>query len=56
MAETFYLRIKSTKDGKVLLEATGISEVHAYNLIKLYGNRVELYREDKLCKDQTGEK
>lgn len=41
----YYLRIYSSKDNSLLLEAQGISEVCAYNLIKLYGNRVRLLRE-----------
>lgn len=42
----YYLRIHSSKTNQLILEAQGISEVCAYNLIKLYGNYPTLVRED----------
>ena len=55
MQDTFMLTIISTKDGKVLIDASGISEVCAYNLIKLYGNKVILRRENNQW-EQIGKK
>ena len=42
----YYLRIYSSSDNKLLLEACGVNAVCAFNLIKLYpGNRVRMLRE-----------
>ena len=42
----YYLRIYSSSDNKLLLEAQGINAVCAFNFIKLYpGNRVRMLRE-----------
>ena len=42
----YYLRIYSSSDNTLLLEACGVNAVCAFNLIKLYpGNRVRMLRE-----------
>ena len=42
----YYLRIYSSSDNKLLLEAQGINAVCAFNLIKLYPDRrVRMLRE-----------
>ena len=42
----YYLRIYSSSDNKLLLEAQGINAVCAFNFIKLYPNqRVRMLRE-----------
>ena len=50
MQDRYHLKItrsvtnKSGPSGEILVDAIGISEVCAYNIIKLYGNCVELKR------------
>ena len=50
MQDLYHLKItrsltnKSGPSGEILVDAIGISEVCAYNIIKLYGNCVELKR------------
>ena len=39
---SYHLQIISTKDDTILVDAHCISLVCAYNIIKLYGNRVVL--------------
>ena len=58
----YYLRImlKKYENDLVILEATGISEVHVYNIIKMYNSvlcSLEItIREVDSCPEQTGKK
>ena len=47
----YHLQIISTKDDTILVDAHCISLVCAYNIIKLYGNRVVLRLEGYDGKD-----
>ena len=50
MQDLYHMKItrslanKSGPSGEILVDAVGISEVCAYNIIKLHGNCVELKR------------